>query len=334
MNNKYIYRCIPTTENSVSSYFVIMFQELTEELEKKFYKTLACLKNKDPKIYDEKVKFFDEVSENPEDSGAKKSSKEKKLFLRDYERQMVVERGGKLSDSEDEDTFRYKKRESRAPTYVEEQLALKESIRKALDDKDDNEDNFLVPKAKTESDKLKEEETYKEWLKGQAAEIENSEKEELKPLRDFWIDPKLDPKEKFLRDYILNKKFLGNDDAESENLDHGQLAQDNDVNLSEDEKILEEQEEFEHKYNFRFEEPDQEFIKRYPRTLENSLRKKDNRRALKRAEIKQRKEEEKIRKQEELKQLKALKRKEIADKIAQLKEITGSWNFYHFSSSL
>ncbi|XP_043284643.1 protein KRI1 homolog [Venturia canescens] len=293
--------------------------ELTEELEKKFYKTLACLKNKDPKIYDEKVTFFDEISKNPEESSNKKSSKEKKLFLRDYEREIVVQRGGKFSDSEDEETIRNKKRKTRAPTYVEEQLALKESISKALDDEDeDEENNLLVPKTKTESEKLKEDEAYKEWLKGQKAEIESSEKEELKPLRDFWVDPNLDPKEKFLRDYILNKKFLGNDDAEEDNLD------DERIDLSEDEKIIEEQEEFEHKYNFRFEEPDQEFIKRYPRTLENSLRKKDNRRALKRAEVKQRKEEEKIRKQEELKQLKALKRKEIADKIAQLKEITGN----------
>ena len=63
---------------------------------------------------------------------------------------------------------------------------------------------------------------------------------------------------------------------------------------------------------------------RYPRTMENSMRKKDTRRTQKRAEVKQRKEQEKQQKREELKQLKALKRKEIEDKIEKLKEITGN----------
>jgi protein KRI1 len=62
---------------------------------------------------------------------------------------------------------------------------------------------------------------------------------------------------------------------------------------------------------------------RYPRTLENSLRKKDTRRSQKRTEMKIRKEQEKIKKQEELKQLKALKRKEMQEKLEKLKEITG-----------
>lgn len=66
---------------------------------------------------------------------------------------------------------------------------------------------------------------------------------------------------------------------------------------------------------------------RYPRTMENSLRKKDTRRAQKRAEVKERKEQEKQQKREELKQLKALKRKEIEEKIEKLKEITGNITF-------
>lgn len=329
------YKSVETnTWNNKLTNSLIFCQELTEQFEKDFYKTLACLKNKDPKIYNDNVKFF---KDNMQDESAgvsrstEKTKKEDKLFLRDYERRIVIERGGKFSDSEDEDTFHKKKKETREPTYVEEQRALKESISKALEDDEDDEDAALLkPKSKTAVEKLKEEETYKEWLKGQQTEIDNEEKEALKPLRDFWTDPNLDPKEKFLRDYVLNKKFLGRDDDDEDEEEeealrpYDKIIHDSDENLSEDEKNIEKQEEFEHKYNFRFEEPDQEFIKRYPRTLENSLRKKDGRRSQKRAEVKQRKEEEKIRKQEELKQLKAMKRKEIEEKIDKLREITGN----------
>ena len=107
---------------------------------------------------------------------------------------------------------------------------------------------------------------------------EETEKD-LKSLKDFWSDNKLEEGEKFLRDYILNKKYLEHDDNDSDISDEGEA-------LSEDEKTLEEQAEFEQKYNFRFEEPDKEFIKRYPRTIQDSMRRKDDTRQKKREEVK------------------------------------------------
>lgn len=99
-------------------------------------------------------------------------------------------------------------------------------------------------------------------MKGQEVEIDSKDKEMLKPLRDFWLDPSLDPNEKFLRDYVLNNKYMDKDSYEGD-LEYNHVIHDSDENLSEDEKTIQKQEEFEHKYNFRFEEPDQEFIKKY-----------------------------------------------------------------------
>lgn len=63
-----------------------------------FLKTLSSLKNKDPKIYDDSVKFFDDT---PIDPTVKKKKKEQTMFLKDYERQMLLEHGSKGFDDED-----------------------------------------------------------------------------------------------------------------------------------------------------------------------------------------------------------------------------------------
>lgn len=99
-------------------------------------------------------------------------------------------------------------------------------------------------------------------MKGQEVKIDPKDEEVLKPLREFWSDPNLDANEKFLRDYVLNNKYMKNESYNTD-LEYNEMIHDSDENLSEDEKTIQKQEEFERKYNFRFEEPDQEFIKKY-----------------------------------------------------------------------
>jgi protein KRI1 len=126
---------------------------------------------------------------------------------------------------------------------------------------------------------------------------------------------------KYLIAYI---RYLESDDR-SKKRSYDEMAHDSDEGgFSGDEETVEKMEQFEHKYNYRFEEPDQDFLKRYPRTMTGSLRQKDERRKQNREEVKERKEQEKQQKRHELKQLKAIKRKEIEERLNKLKEVTGN----------
>lgn len=299
--------------------------EITEKVEKDFFKTLACLKNKDPRIYDENVRFFDDENNDSTKNTIKNSTKNRKssVYLKDYERNLILEKGGILSDEEDN----HADNTDQSPTYVEEQQQAKEKLKNVLNSIEDKSEGdwggIFTKREKTAKEKEKEETDYKKWLAGQKEDIEDNQMgKDLKPLKEFWNDPNLDDGEKFLRDFILKKQFLDHDD-EDYIPTYDEVVHDSDE-LSNDEEMLEKQEEFEHKYNFRFEEPDQEFIKRYPRTMENSLRKKDDKRTQKRQEIKERKKKEKEIKRQELKKLQELKKREIEEKLEKLKEITGN----------
>ncbi|XP_076006270.1 protein KRI1 homolog isoform X2 [Genypterus blacodes] len=308
--------------------------ELDPEVERDFYRTLSLLKKKDPKIYQTDAQFYSEAST----SDAKPSSSKravKPMYLKDYERKVILEKEGKYEDDEDESDYEEeaRKRERAAsPSYIQEQRELKESFRQFIQDSGDEdaeaepESRLLTRRTKTQDEKDKEEEDYVEWLKGQADGEGPEEVQDMRCLRDYWNDPQLDEKECFLRDYVLNKGYLEEEDHEDDRIPtYDEVVQD-DVEDSEEEgeSFLERQADFERSYNFRFEEPDAQQIKTYPRTIATSVRSKDDSRKRKREEVKDRKKKEKEQKQEQLKQLKNLKRGEIMEKLKRLQELTGN----------
>lgn len=96
-------------------------------------------------------------------------------------------------------------------------------------------------------------------------------------------------------------------------------------------EAIEEAEQFERRYNFRFEEleatgaadPSTIAITTHSRTIPDSARRKDTRRAEQRQRRKEKKDSEKGRKDEELKRLKNLKKMEILERLKTIQKISG-----------
>ena len=104
-----------------------------------------------------------------------------------------------------------------------------------------------------------EEKEYLEWLN------KNEGNRDLDTLKSFWADPHLEKEEEFLRDYILGQGHRDNADITVPTYEEVVGGQE-DVeggSDSEDEEALEEQEEFERKFNFRFEEPEGDLVSCY-----------------------------------------------------------------------
>lgn len=281
----------------------------------KFYETLSSLKKKDPKIYDKEVNFFGEIVVDTKASGTGTSKKQKALTVKEYEQKILLENDGIYDDADEENAN--ERQRPLSPSYHDEQARIKNEFHKVLqDDSDDDEGGEwggIFKKREKTSDAQKEEDAeHEKWL------AENADVERAKAVQDVWANRKLTKDDIFLRDYILSNGYANKDDDEIPTYDEivGDSEDDFDVK----------QAEFEQKYNFRFEEPDQEFIKRYPRTIENSVRKTDDRRKQKRVEVRERKEHEKQEKLREIEMLNELERKDIEEKIEKLKAVTGHEN--------
>lgn len=304
--------------------------EVDPKFDQDFFKTLSSLKSKDPCIYDKGTKFFSESSGDEDDKDGeapKKKKKAKPVTLKDYERKVILEHNGKFesSDEEQQEKEHEELQRAQSPSAVEEERRLKAEFRKVMNKEDDSEDEefggIFKKRSKTKEQTAAEEADFAKWLAGKQAEIQETDKKQLEPLKQYWSSNKLTQGESFLRDYILNKGYANTDESAIPTYDEivGEAAP-----LSEDEQELEKQAEFEHKYNFRFEVPDADFIKRYPRTIEQSLRRTDDKRKEKRKELKERKDQEKQQKMKELELVKEMKRKEIDEKIRKLKAVTGN----------
>ncbi|KAG2173742.1 hypothetical protein INT43_005162 [Umbelopsis isabellina] len=289
---------------------------LTPEVDAQIMKTIAAIRTQDPRVYEADKQFFnDEEIEKAKSAWEQKQKQTgKKITLKDYHRNTLLENGGIIDDEDEEEELK------QAPkTHVQEQEEMKDDFKKAVFAADaEEEDGFFTKRDKTDQDLAAEEEDYKKFLLESMAD-NNAGKEAFADWQNYRDNPNVDKEEAFLIDYVLNRGWV---DKISAVPSYDEVVGEEDG--SEDEEYLDKVDRFESAYNFRFEEEGGAQLVSHARDIEGSVRKKDNRRKLQRQARSERKEEEKSQKTEELKRLKNLKMKEIEERLRKIQEITGN----------
>ena len=273
-----------------------------------FAEALTRIRRKDPSIYDEKTTFFAEEDEGEAEDGGRKTRKKsvEMATLREVTAKQLLEGGATALEDAEMEAEAMARRVETGPSYVEEQAALKRAFKDAAEgasDSDGDDDGGLVMK--------------------QRAEAMTAATEKMSQY--FGDDRALTAEDKFLRDYVLEKQWL-KDDEKTKNViggDSGDDDDDADDDSASDSELLERAEEFEHKYNFRFEEPGGDKLVSHSRHIEGLIRREDTKRRDKRKKVKERKESERAKLLAEVRRLKNLKREEIDSKMRQIRAIGG-----------
>lgn len=181
-----------------------------------FLKCYAALKKKDEKIYDSSTKFFNEddtTSSNDEDvadvSGKmqEKKSKAPKMTLLDHQLALAE---NDIEDPELDVNAKIDLNKEISKSFYEQELEeIKKSIEKQSENIDsDSDDDLLVVKGSSEGPSHVQSKPRKK-INALLDKIENYDDSEIAHLKELWNNPnQLTEEDKFLRDYILNKRYL------------------------------------------------------------------------------------------------------------------------------
>ncbi|XP_049848656.1 protein KRI1 homolog [Schistocerca gregaria] len=254
-----------------------------------FFKVLSKINTKHPDIYDREKVFFPEVDgekPNTDEEGAAEGSSENKVVPSDI--QCEGDRG--------------------TETYVEQQEKIKKELLEAAWKNEEADEELLLLKSSESRLNSNVLEDDLEANQSVLADKKNECTDQLSKPADLKKDVgQVDENEQFLRDYILQKKWIGKGqemfDEEMENQDY---------------EAVEKQDDFERVYNFRFEEANGNRIITYPRNIVSARIEKKRRK-----EARKRQRERKQSKKEKLEQekinMKRAKKKEIIEQVIELK---------------
>ncbi|KAI0847736.1 Krr1-domain-containing protein [Daldinia vernicosa] len=274
----------------------------TEDLDAEISATLQAIKNRDPRVYDGKTKFYKPIDESATTEGViAKQKKEKPVFLQDYHREKIL-RGDTGADFDDE--------QKPPQTYAQEQDDLKQSIKDEIkaqlgaedgaEDSDSDED-FIKAKEGTKS-------VPEQGIHPSRASKIKAPKPELE---DADKDPEL-----FLSNFMAARAWV----EEDENNWKAFESDDNDE--------VDKADEWEAAYNLRFEDPNKsnEVLKSYARDVvaARSVRREDKSMRKRQRELeREKKEEEKQKRKEERARLRRLKLDEAEEKLKKIKKAAG-----------
>ncbi len=307
------------------------------------------MRKKEGSIYDKDKEFFkkeDSDASSDDDDGDEKKKKRKPKLYKDLVREQVLEKmkdGNSVNDSDDEDisdkridiSARRNRDNLTKLAYDEEQRALRAEFMDNEEDGSDNDaDDWLVKKKKG-----------KEEDSSTSNELNDERQKEIKALRSTsdsdglkLADPKGEVKDgdSFLLDFITNKRWVDENEVSSD--DDGPARpriiggeDDDDASYNSDDSLteLDRTDQFESRYNFRFEEGNENSgaalsVVGYSRSaLSDTIRRKDDSRKLKRQQRKERKLTERKKKEERLRRLKNAKKEELEERIHKIKSVVG-----------
>lgn len=202
-----------------------------------FLKCYSALKKKDDKIYDPNVRFFTEKDSESENEGEPKNnesllkqSSAPKMTLLDLQLDLTKGAG------HEEQTIENSKVDLNQPvskSYYEKELEeIKKSIEKVGGEIDsESDDDFLVVKGSNTGGAGGSKKRSK--INSILDKIELEDDKDIEHLKQAWADPEnLSDEDKYLRDYILNKRYLGNNVDEDSDDDKQGFFSKNLENLS------------------------------------------------------------------------------------------------------
>ena len=329
---------------------------LTTRLDTDIAKTLHALRTKDARIYNPHVRFFASDDEEDDDSDSDGTNPQPRRHQPKRYKDVVREQAlaQMQQDNDDDDDAESNPKKDATPTsdhhrlaYDTEQQAIRQSFLQTIRDNDkhsDNDDDLLVvvkPQTPAEPD------ADEAAFVAEMHKLQQSTSTTTTDAANKLKDPKgeVDDGEQFLFRYFQQRAWKEKDDSDDDSSSStsepdkkdqsvpikqtaGRDDDDDDASLDQ----LDQTDDFEAQYNFRFEDvaaattasgADYSLVSYARHHHDDSLRRTDTRRREQRAARKARKEAARKAKEEELKRLKNLKKQEMQRKLRQVKQVMG-----------